>query len=65
MWQSIAGLFREHPIISGVFVGLTVGGVMAGVVYLPAEWHLARRVAAGALSGAGCALLITAHRMFS
>ncbi len=55
--------FRRHPVLAVLFSLALIGGASAGVVWLPAEWHPARRAAAGALSGLGCALLMTAHRM--
>jgi hypothetical protein len=41
----------------------TIAGVVLGALYLPAEWSLLRRCAAGGVSGAGTALLITATKM--
>lgn len=54
---------RAHPIITAFTVACIGLGIAAAVVYLPAEWSLARRVAAGVLSGAGCSLLIVAPRV--
>jgi hypothetical protein len=54
---------RRHPVISGLMLGLTLGGVLLGVVYLDAEWSLLRRAAAGGLVGFGTALLVTATKL--
>ncbi len=54
---------RAHPVITGVMVVCTVVGAVAGALYLPVEWHTARRLAAGVFSGAGCGLIIVATRL--
>jgi hypothetical protein len=56
---------REHPVIAAIFVICTVAGAGAGVVYLPEDWALLRRLAAGAISGAGVALFSTVTRLFT
>jgi len=54
---------REHPVITG-FTLLCCGLGLAGAfLWLPSEWSVARRVAAGLLSGAGCSLLVVAPRV--
>ena len=57
------GSIRAHPIISGILVGCVLVGVGLGLVLLPAEWALARRLAAGAVAGVGVGLTILATRM--
>jgi hypothetical protein len=57
-------LARRHPVVSGVLLGCTVAGAALGVWLLTGEWSLARRLAAGAVSGFGVGLLITATKMF-
>lgn len=54
---------RRHPVISGLMIGCTIAGMILGALYLPEEWALARRLGAGAFSGAGVALLCTATKM--
>jgi Kef-type K+ transport system membrane component KefB len=53
----------DHPVISGVFVACIVIGALLGAFYLTSDWSLARRVAGGAVSGAGVALIVTATRI--
>ena len=45
------------------WVGLVVAGSVLGVWLLPAEWMLLRRLAAGAVGGAGVALIVSATRL--
>jgi hypothetical protein len=54
---------RRHPVIGVLVVTCTVAGAVLGMLYLPAEWSLLRRLAAGAFSGAGIGLLCTATKM--
>jgi len=58
-----AGAARRHPVIAGTFVVCTATGLVLGALWCPAQWSLARGLAAGALSGAGVAFLITAPKM--
>jgi len=57
------GLVVRHPIIVGVLVGCTFLGVAIGLAVLPGEWSLLRRIAGGAVGGAGCGLIFTAPRI--
>lgn len=56
-------VFRNYPIITSVIVGCILLGVVLGIVFLPEGWTIARRIAGGALGGAGCGLIITAPRI--
>ena len=40
-----------------------VGGAILGGIFLSEDWSMARRIAAGAVAGAGVALLTTAPRI--
>ena len=53
----------RHPVIVGVLVGCTLVGIGAGIVWLPPEWTIVRRVLGGAVGGAGCGLICTAPRI--
>ncbi len=53
----------RHPIIVGILVGSTLLGIVLGVVLLPQEWSIVRRILGGAVSGAGCGLICTAPRI--
>jgi hypothetical protein len=55
--------FRRHPVITGTLLGCTLLGAVLGVYLLTEDWSLARRIAGGAVAGAGCGLLITATKM--
>ena len=52
-----------HPIIFGVFVACISIGTVLGVFVLTDDWSLARRIAAGAVGGAGVGVLITAAKI--
>jgi hypothetical protein len=62
--QGIAGVLRRHPVLIAVFVACIALGVVLGVLYLPADWALARKVAGGVFAGAGVALFLTVTRLF-
>lgn len=61
--MSVMQSLRNHPVITGVMVGCTLGGVVVGMILIPEDWALWRRIAGGAISGAGVGLLITAFKM--
>jgi hypothetical protein len=60
----LAGLVRAHPILSAIFATCALLGAVLGVLYLPPEWSLARRLAAGVFSGVGIGLFCTVTRIF-
>ena len=62
-WIRLRDVARANPFVTGVLVVCLVVGVALGITVLPPEWSIARRVAAGAVSGAGVGLMITAARM--
>jgi hypothetical protein len=53
----------RHPVIAGVVAACVILGAVSGAYLLTDDWSLARRIAAGAVAGAGVGLLITAPRM--
>ena len=59
----LVGVLRAYPIITATIVGCTLAGVVAGVLFLPESWELWRKLAGGALAGAGCGLIVTAPRI--
>ena len=59
----LLGVVRAYPIISATIAGCTLAGVVAGLLFLPESWELWRRLAGGALAGAGCGLIVTAPRI--
>ncbi len=61
--SGIAQVLRDHPVITGVVVGCTLLGGVLGIYLLTGEWSVARRVAGGAVAGAGVGLIITATRI--
>lgn len=60
----VRALVRQHPVITSVLLGCTLVGAALGAWLLTQDWSLARRLAAGAVSGAGVGLLLTATKMF-
>jgi hypothetical protein len=54
---------RSYPIITATIVGCTLAGIAAGLVFLPEDWALLRKIAGGAVGGAGCGLIVTAPRI--
>lgn len=59
----LLGVIASYPLISLTIFVCTLLGVGLGLVFLPEDWTLARKVAGGALSGAGCGLIVTAPRI--
>ena len=55
---------RDHPVVSATLATTTVLGALCGALLLTDEWSLARRIAAGALAGAGTGFLLTATKMY-
>jgi len=53
------GVVRRHPVLVGTLVACTLLGAALGYFWLTQEWSVARRLAAGALGGAGSGLLVT------
>jgi hypothetical protein len=62
--QGLGAAVRGHPLLSAAFVAAIALGMLAGALYLPAEWVLARRLGAGFVSGAGIWLLVVFTRFF-
>jgi hypothetical protein len=56
-------ILRSYPIITTTIVGCALAGIAAGLVFLPEDWALLRKIAGGAVGGAGCGLIVTAPRI--
>lgn len=67
MRRSLRGAWRwavrDHPGIASVLVGCTLIGAVLGLMLLTQEWSVLRRIAGGAVAGAGVGFLVTATRM--
>ena len=59
----LIGTLRAHPIILSAILGCTLLGVVIGLIWLPEDWAVVRKIAGGAVAGAGCGLLVTAPRI--
>jgi hypothetical protein len=59
----VRAIVRRHPEICATLVAATALGAVLGAVLLTGEWSLARRIAAGAVAGAGTGFLLTATKM--
>lgn len=59
----LSELLGRHRGWVAAWVGLVVAGGVLGVWLLPEEWMLLRRLAAGAVGGAGVALIVSATRL--
>jgi hypothetical protein len=53
----------RHPVITGTLITCTLLGAGLGYYLLTGDWSAARRIAAGAVAGAGVGLLITGTKM--
>ncbi len=63
MTTRIIEILRRYPLITGTIVACTIVGSVIGLFFLPTEWAMARKVAGGAIGGAGCGLIVTAPRI--
>ena len=57
-------MLRRHPVLAGAFAAAMAAGAVLGVLYLSPDWSLARRLAAGAVAGAGIVLLVAGPKLF-
>jgi hypothetical protein len=62
--QGVVALLRRHPILTAIFAVCIVSGAVAGALFLPQDWSLARRIAGGVFAGAGTAVFLTVTRLF-
>jgi hypothetical protein len=63
MLRAALSALRSHPVIGGLLILTTLGGAVAGGLYCPADWSLARGIAAGGLSGFVVGIFCTAPRI--
>jgi hypothetical protein len=56
-------VLRRHPVITSTLIGFTLAGAVLGFYLLTDDWSAARRLAAGALAGAGIGLLMTGTKL--
>jgi NADH:ubiquinone oxidoreductase subunit F (NADH-binding) len=56
-------VLARYPVLSGVLIGSTLLGALAGYVFLSGDWSVGRRILGGAVGGAGVGFLITATRL--
>ncbi len=61
--ETLRRMAKEHPLIAIMLLGLSAAGALAGFVWLPPDWSVLRRLAAGAVAGVGIALLLMATRI--
>jgi hypothetical protein len=62
--RGLLSFVRNHPWVSATLAAATLLGALGGAVFLTDEWSLARRIAAGAIAGAGTGILLTATKMY-
>lgn len=55
---------RRHPVLTGTILCCALVGALLGFALLSEDWSSLRRIAAGAVAGAGAGFLITATKMF-
>jgi hypothetical protein len=54
---------KAHPVITGLCISCTVGGVLLAPWFTPDDWSLGRQIVGGAIAGLGCGLIIVATRI--
>lgn len=63
--DSLIRRLNRHRVMVGLFLAGAVVGAFVGIVQLPDDISLARRVIGGAISGAGIIFLMTATKMLN
>jgi len=63
--DSLLRRISRHRVMVGLFLSAAVVGAVVAGVLLPDDIALARRVAGGAISGAGIVFLMTATKMMN
>jgi hypothetical protein len=54
----------RHPVIAATLLGCALLGAAIGYFWLSGDWSAARRIGAGAVAGAGIAILVTGTKIF-
>lgn len=62
--EEARGILATHPWLVLFSIVLVVGGGIAGYLWLSPEWTALRRVAAGAVAGAGIMVCIGGPKLF-
>jgi hypothetical protein len=57
-------LLKSHPILTSAFALFIAAGAVIGLLYLPPDWAVLRRLAAGGVAGAGLVLLVAGPKLF-
>jgi hypothetical protein len=63
MLKAAAEVVRRNPGFAALFALCIVAGTAAGVLYLPEDFGLTRRLLGGAIGGGGVAFLMSATKM--
>jgi hypothetical protein len=57
-------LLKSHPILTSTFALFIAAGAVIGLLYLPPDWAVLRRLAAGGVAGGGVVLLVAGPKLF-
>ncbi len=60
--ESVFAGIKAHPWITGIFIFCVILWTVIAIVFLPEEWAMIRKVAAGLIWGLFCAIIVTATR---
>lgn len=55
---------KAHPIITSFCAVSTVLGGVLGPLFTPEDWSDGRKIAAGVVTGVGCAAIVVFNRIF-
>lgn len=62
--STMLSLLKSHPILTSAFALFIAAGAVIGLLYLPPDWAVLRRLAAGGVAGAGLVLLVAGPKLF-
>ena len=61
---TMLALLKRHPFLMGSFALFITAGAVIGLLYLPPDWAILRRLAAGGVAGGGIVLLVAGPKLF-
>ena len=61
---TLLALLKRHPFLTGSFALFITAGAVIGLLYLPPDLAILRRLAAGGVAGGGIVLLVAGPKLF-
>ena len=58
-------IWKSKPYVFGLSICVFLVGFFCGLIFMPEDWPLWRKICAGALTGVGSALILISNRIIS